>query len=65
MPTIRIKRNPNFRHFWNITDTETQNVTEVEGRTTAVKIAMRMAVKIGERKFIEETKQGFELRHVT
>ena len=65
MPTIRIKRNPNFKRFWNITDTETQNVTEVEGRTTAVKIAMRMAVQIGERKFIEETKLGFELRHVT
>ena len=64
MPTIRIRRNPNFKTFWNVLNMSTNSMSEVEGRATAVKIATRMAVRIGERKFVEETKRGYVFRSV-
>jgi len=62
MPTIKIKRNPNFRSFWNITSTQEHWSKEVQGRAKAVRIAVKIARSLGEDKIIQEIpNKGWQL----
>ena len=54
MPTIAISRNPNFGTFFNVTNRVTQEVEEVESKRKAVRLALKIARRLGENKIIDQ-----------
>lgn len=57
---IKIIQNPNFQNWFTLVNNKTNETEEIAGRAKAVRVALKIAKRIGEKQVIVEDTRGWK-----
>ena len=62
MPKVKIIQNPNFPKFWTVENTKTEDSEEIEGKSKAVRVAFKIAKRLGEDQIIVASNRSWDIQ---
>lgn len=58
---IKLTQNPNFTNWWKLENSKTNESDEIAGRDKALRVALKIAKRVGQRDIRVVTNKGWKL----